>query len=394
MTDPLERTLVRSLAERVGGPVDTADLAASALRRGRSQRRRRQALAGFGAAVVVAAAGMTVLDPLSGGRVAGVPPQAGAVPVPGVPSSPPAGWRAPTPPVAVGVPGAAQTPDLVGADPGVLHFSVDGLTIGAERVTWAVESGSERVGVTVGGRYTEIALARDVGRLDLLVQGQDVDPTAAWSEPETSAATVGGLPATLYVQRSDQAEAFHLRWKPAPGVWAQVYGHGGWGRSAEAVSIAARVRLDTAARCAAPVRLPVWTHPDTPLGCRVTMAGTDQPDAEGRLTRLVEVVLTVGRRHGRVEVGVRRRSVDGTAAGERLGGRPAYRTTTARGEHRLVVPDFDGLRIELTASAGYAVPQVARVAAGLRLDGDPEEPATWPIWPSTGRRPSPTGQVD
>ncbi|MEO3743503.1 hypothetical protein [Plantactinospora sp. B5E13] len=380
MTDQLERTLARSLAERVGGPVDTADLAASALRRGRLQRRRRRTLVGAGAAVALAVAGLAVLEPAASDRVAGVPPPA----APHTPAPPSVGRRAPTPPVAVGVPGAADAPRLVGTDPGVLHFAVDGFTVGAQSVTWAVESGSERVAVTAGARYTEVALARAVGPLDLLVQRQDVEPTAAWSEPELSAATVGGLPATLHVQRSDRAEAFHLRWKAAPGVWAQVSGHGGWGRAAEAGSIANRVRLDTATRCSAPVRLPAWSPAEIPLGCRVTMAGGEVPNADGRLTRLVEAVLTVGHHQGQVEIGVRRRTADGTPAQQRLAGRPAYGSTTASGGTRLVVPDFDGLRVELGASEGITAVRLTRVVDGLRLDGDPEEPATWPQWPSTG----------
>ncbi|MDG4786368.1 hypothetical protein O7626_10580 [Micromonospora sp. WMMD1102] len=390
MTDHFERTLATSLDERAASPVDTAGLATAAARRGRTlRRRRRYALAGAAGVVAVAVtsvAGVAVLGPGPGGAESiGAPPPAQTAstePDPARSTPPPGGWRVPELPVAAGVPGAAADPDLVGADPGALHFSVDGLTTGAASVTWAAEPGSESITFDTGGTLFEVGLARDPARLDALIERHNVEPeTSRSAEPEQRDATVGGLPATLYVYRVGPSEYSYLRWQPLPGVWAQVWGHGDASRVSDAVEVALRVRFDVAYRCVAPVRLSALPPNAKLLACRVELAGSDVPDNVGALSRLVGAVLTVGTGDDQADIDVVRRRGFVSAAEMTLGEHPAWKTRNERGEWLIVAADFDGVDIELAGRGSYDYPELTAIGEGIEIVDDPDNPVTWPTKP-------------
>lgn len=385
MTD-LERELAGTFDRQAADSVDTAALAATVVQRGRSLRRRRRTLAGAGfvavaAAMVVGVAAVqpsTVRSPFA---VAIAPAQReSAQPGADELTPPPGGWHVPGLPAAQGVPGAAANPELVGRDPGVLHFSVGTLVSRAQSVTWSAGAGWERMIIHHLGEGTIfVDLAQAAGPLDELVRRQNIEGSSALLRPETRQARVKGIPATLFLQGTEAWSFPYLRWQPTPGVWAQVFATGN-GDADRLVALAAEVSFDGAYRCVAPVRLAAMPAHAKPLGCTVAVSGGDLADCKGVPTRLVEAILTVGVGRNQAEVRVTRRlEPAGAPANTVVAGHPGRKTRDERGDQLIVVPDFDGVEVQLAGRSRYGYPELTTIAEGIEIRGDLRKPATWPI---------------
>ncbi|TDC43022.1 hypothetical protein [Micromonospora sp. KC213] len=379
MTDDIEQILVTSLDRRAASPVDTIQLAATAARRGRGLRHRRYAIAAASlvAVATVGAFGVTALSPRAGGGQAvgsGTPEKTRtAEPEGNDPTPPPGGWNVPQLPAASGVPGAAAAPNLVGADPGTLHFTVDGLA-SSESVTWETGPGVESISFDHGEWTAQITLARDPARLDTVTRSHLVEEFS-WPEPETRNVTVGGVPATFYVHDGAQFDVSYLRWQPVSGVWAQVWGPD---NAADAAEVASRLRLDAAYRCVLPIRIAALPSKAKLLGCKVGLTGDEVTDVKGASTRLSEAIVTVGVNDNEAKVRVTRRLGLPTTPDMSLQGHPANMTKNDRREWLIVAPDFDGVDIELSGRGAYDYPELTVIGEGITVDGDLRDPATWP----------------
>ncbi|MEU8297882.1 hypothetical protein AB0C04_11410 [Micromonospora sp. NPDC048909] len=254
MTD-LDERITRALRDHADGPVDTNRLVTAAVNGGRARRRRRRAVLGAALGVAVAlGAGVALRTPSS------------ALPTPAVTPSP----TVVTPPRAPGVPGAAARADLVGTDPGLLHFGVD--PAAAEVVAWRSAAGVESMRLDLGGgRQAMVVIAADpwvaeigdssqlhdvgIGQLNGRTESNDRDA----SRRADYALMYQGL-----AHRLDRVtKGWVLRWQPVPGLYARAATLGD--TDAEVRRVAAALRFDEARRCVAPIRLTAL-----PRGARIT----------------------------------------------------------------------------------------------------------------------------
>ncbi|MDG6107942.1 hypothetical protein Daura_25325 [Dactylosporangium aurantiacum] len=236
------------------GEVDVAALRAGTMARVRAARRRRAALvtvaavAAFG--VVVATVPRLVPE---GGRGAepGAPPSVSAAP------SRPVVRAAALP--SSDAPGAAQRPDTVGTDRGVLHFDVDLAAFHGTGTWWRSGRGVER-----GEVWTGPGGAGDYRHTATVVISQSLDTARAGGpggETDTTPVevTVAGRPGQT--QAFPEAwgagtTVWTLWWQPVDGLWAVVTMEAAAGDPVDAVVTAAEgVRFDRSQRCAVPIRL-------------------------------------------------------------------------------------------------------------------------------------------
>jgi hypothetical protein len=269
MATDLGPILTESLRDRAGRDVDPAPIVRAAVARGARLRRRRQAATMVAAMVAVAGVVATA-----------------AV---GLPSREPAPATAPLQtdvvalrlPMADGLPGAAQRPDRVGAEPQILHFGVDRIiTPRTDRLTMTVRSGTESAEVVGDDRRVHVGVARTVEGLPGPMLPQIAMPLLA-----SERVYVGGRPGT--VSRTEQEPIgpeglgwWEVRWQPGDGVWARV--HAWTTTKQEALAVATVVSFDSARRCAVPFRLPSMSAGAAVEKCELTMSTAFQ-EAELRI---------------------------------------------------------------------------------------------------------------
>jgi hypothetical protein len=393
MNDQLERELLDTFDRRAGAPVDASTLALVTAERGRRLRTRVyavRAVSGLVALAVLGAAGVLGVRAVRPGALpAGGPPS--STPGAGDEGPPPGGWKVPGLPIARGVPGAEQSPEKVGTDAGVLHFTVDGMT-GSRAVTWSSRAGSESI---FDGAW-EVTLARTTAPLDALrnwrtagtgdpyVTGA-VPPNKPQPEPDRlTPSSVGGKPATIYSWESPDAGngTFYLRWQPVAGLWAQVFGSRGVGVPDDAIAVAERVRLDTAYRCASQVRLPHLPDGAKLQQCEVTLAGAELSNLMGDPTRLSHSLLLVGDGPNVIRLDVQHlTSGSGSRTDEteiELGGRKAYKFPNHLDQPVVEVRGLNGLNLVFEGSGAYDYEELEPVAAAVTVTGDGRDPSTWP----------------
>lgn len=351
MTD-LDQRIDQTLRERAEGSVDAGLLLAGAVSRGRVRVRHRRAAVG-------SALGMVAV--LGAGVAIGPADLFGSDAVPTGPQRPAGAVVPAAPPLADGVPGASARPDLVGADPNVLHF---GFTPGGPRyLSWSVEGGVEMARLDLGGRPVTLELAASVEALPRYAQGLP----AGMSVPIRKGVFDGSV---------SQADTFNgkpvwLRhWQPTPGVYARasVIAQD----QQDLAAVAAGLRLDRAYHCGGPLRLTAL-----PTGARVTNCEVSVE----RLPAGLDVLLTIGRPTVsglRVGLGYSVAIAEERTKGNRtIAGKPAYRT-----------PQGDTLELlgfpKALLSAEFGLPfqgfteeDAATVLAGARVAEPLDEPASW-----------------
>jgi len=365
MTD-LDDGITSVLRERAEGHVDADLMLARVVARGRTRKVRRRAVAGV-------SLGLVLLAPLG---LAGVSDGLGDMRWPGAGR---AAVTPPAPPPAGGVPGAAVRPDLVGTDPGLLHFGVD--PAAAQYLSWRSAAGVESIRLKLpGGGQVAVDVGRSAEAVETAVhdgvphtstrvtEQSFAGPTGTLEKaPPGGAADVGGVPQGAGVGQP----GWILRWQPVAGLWARAAAFGptdGDVRAAMAV-----LRFDRARRCAAPFRLDAL-----PAGARVTTCGVTVAD----FPKVVEAVLSVTADGGeRMDVHLRYAA---SIAKTRTDG-----NRTINGHSALLSPKGDVLellgypKLHLTARfgwpfQGFTEADATTVLGGVRVADDVAEPDTWP----------------
>lgn len=392
MSREIESVLPEVVRELAAETRAADGLAVAAVARGRRLRLRRR-IGGTLAAVVAATAIATpfvLLRPPPPGTA--LTPTPSTSPVPSVPPSTYPGSTGPTTlPEAKGVPGAAEQPPLVGADPAVLHFDVD-LSIFPDPGTpvWRSSSGVERftIGFADGG-----FAQRD---LEIYVAQREPQDLRVWGVPAGDGdlhkdITVHGRPVTLRRYPAGAASprpyppSWVLRWQPVHGLWVVIVARDGTDEIMRRV--AETLRLDRAEYCAQPLVASVVPEDARLTACWVSIRakGAGQTDSFGAwessgftiansrgATLMVGFgpKLPVDSLVGTKDEFRPNRTVGGYPAMWRAG--PYQRNLWVNGYQG----KFDlGLTTELN---GFAEAEVLAVAEGLRVAGDLNNPDSWP----------------
>jgi hypothetical protein len=358
MTTNLDELLADSLQRRAGGTeVDSAELLDTAVKRGRRIRRRRRVVVAGSAFVATAAVAVGLT--LAPGMPRGPSPTAPPVPARSVvPSTTEPAHGALWMPPATDQPGAVSRPDLVGTDTSVLHFSINGMTEGAESATWVSARDLESAqffgtDATMSFMITAARSKKDLGELPTTGQAQAV--------------TVNGRSATM--AEATRLGEWVVTWQPADGFWAQAFASG-YDR-AGALRMAGSVRFDQATRCVVPFHLTAMPAGLAVEQCTVTLRST------GPHPGLQEAQWQVGdgRHYASFSVGNGRETSE-AFRGQITVGR--YRVLRQSGTWVFVTrPYFVQL---MTAEGGHGpIPESAARAliGGFRTTGMPEDPTSW-----------------
>lgn len=329
----LDELIVTSLREGADTDVDARALLAGAVARSRTRVRRRRQSLGLGVAVVAA---MTVGAMTAGPRL-----------WPGVDdddqrwilAAPSPGWRDPAAlPGAPGVPGAADRPDLVGTDPGLLHFDAPAMTANAEHRRWTSADGYEQIEAGINGRIVYAAISTSMSLLDAAPR------------------------------QGTQRQRFILREQPVPGLWLRVDAP----NQQLAREIARIVDLGRPQRCALPFQLSTLPVATKISSCYVSF-GPHTYSSGGVLIARARDGATM-----EVQAGYDPQSASRKHPNRTVAGKPAY-LYPARDELELTgIPG-------LTPSArigknyrGFAVPDADIVLGGLTSVLTIDQVQTWP----------------
>ncbi|MEH0929287.1 hypothetical protein [Micromonospora sp. CPCC 205558] len=348
MTD-LDERIILTLRERAEGQVDIGQLTSGAVARGRARRARRRVAVGGTALGVATVLGLGV----AGGGLPVDVPWTGAKPA----------TQAATPATAPGVPGALARPDLVGKDPGLLHFGVDPAR--ARYLSWRSADGLESAQLDLGGAApVSFSLARSDGVAEeLYLEGDRYVP--AVTVPPYDGQLVRF---DLDVDGSDPV--WVLRWQPLPGLFARLRTEAPTDAALQAARSA--LRLDEAHRCTAPMRLTAMPAGAWNAGCEVTV--TNFPAAldvslivDGRGARSMEVRL----QYPLSSVG------DRPEPNATAGGRAAYVHPQGEKMELLDIP-----KAHVTAGwglphRGFTEEDAATVLGGVQIAEHLDRPSTW-----------------
>ncbi|MEU4334681.1 hypothetical protein AB0F59_08650 [Micromonospora lupini] len=352
MTD-LDQRINQTLRERAEGSVDTDRLLAAAVVGGRSRVRRRRTAAGLALGVVAVLGLGVVTDPA--GLVDSGPD---VTPGPGLPAD---AVVAVVPPRADDVPGAAAQPDLLGADPQLLHFGFS--SDGFRYLSWSVQSGVEMARLDVDGHTVTLELSASAEALPMRAPGL---PALV---PELI--TEGVFDGSVSHAAGPYGVTVWLRhWQPAPGVYARATAIADDER--ELFEVAGALRLDQAHRCGGPLRLTTLPAGAQVTRCEVTVAPF--PAAFG-----VQLTVT-GSSPGGIQVELQ--YAIGISGGRTLGnrevsGKPAH---IDRQSGELELLGFP--KAHLTANfgwpaQGYTEADAATVLGGAQVAEHLDRPTTW-----------------
>ncbi|MEU8072853.1 hypothetical protein [Micromonospora sp. NPDC049151] len=359
MTD-LDQRIASVLREQAEGEIDTARLLRGSRALGRRRQVRRRATAGT-ALALVGVLGLVGVVRADVGGLAGRMPWTAATPE----AAPPL-----VPPLADGVPGALQRPDLVGTDPQVLHLGVD--TTRARYLGWSVHSSNPIESIRFSdGEGHPILL--EVSPVAKALDNTSIDgfPTQAVS---------GRLAFDGGVLRVAGTDGLVTSWQPFPGLYARAATLRG--DVAALKRVAGLVRWDEARRCTGPVR------PTTlPANAAVTGCSVDAAAFPKGLT----VQLTVFRAPSsymwmKLVHGAEMGEDTGRASNRDLGGRPGFRYPGGNRLELLGLP-----KVRLTVDFAWPFPgdgppgqvnfteaDAATVLAGTQVAQDLTRPQTWP----------------
>jgi len=265
MPTDLDRLLTESLHERAraGSPIDPAAIMQVAAANGRRIRTRRRL-----ATVVLAAAavaGILVTGTLTPRRSDSNTP---TPPDPRPTGSPEVTGNLGRLPDAVGQQGAGQRPDLVGTDPGVLHFSMDDLATDAASARSISKSGYE-VSSVYGPDVRMLVTLTHTKKTFPLPDSMIKDLGAEMSEPV--AGTVDGLPGTVSSSQDlgDGYRLFSVTWRPAGDLWANAEVQAV--TADRALELVQKIRFDRVKRCATPFTIGQLPPGAALLSCEVDL---------------------------------------------------------------------------------------------------------------------------
>jgi hypothetical protein len=371
VTEEFEETISLVLREHDTGAVDVTALRRGSITRARSIRRRRVGLTGAAAAVAIVGTGAAMTAASGPGSVpfgsdSSYGPSPGGPATPAIAALPRAD-----------APGAAVRPDLVGHDPGTLHFDIDAGALGANFVSYAVSPGVESA--SIGRDNVNFAwYGVGQGRTELNKHTTlNTDLTELPDHP-----LIFGRPAV--VERfatglHGAGAAYRISWQPVDGLWASVAVDDP--SLSLALKAANALKLNVAQRCVAPMHvasLPagyIWT------GCGITV-GADVP-WESSYVELSKpgtaaVVVMIG------NVSPVDRIVPNTTAA----GHPAQWVNQAGIPKQLVMPIADRVNLDIcleavagSASDALTPAMAADVAERTEIGTDFSDPLAWPSRP-------------
>jgi hypothetical protein len=400
--EEFEETVGASLRARADRPVDTHALHEGALARGRSLRRRRRLLASAvsGAAVAAAVAAVAVAPRLAPvdhradrGIDRGRPDATTNAPAKEMRNAGPT-----TLPPARAWP-AADKPDVVGTDPGTVHFDLDLAALKATGSEWNTRDGYEWAAIFTGkgdhyGLTWNAYLSPSPDTLNQHLWGGypvvfdgkgQPQPPPSGQAPEPI--TVNGRPGTIQRFRGGASPVLPdgivpldttlvLRWQPVDGLWAGVEGHD----SDQAVlAVAGALRLDRAQRCVVPVRAAV-----VPAGAHWSGCSVQVSPADGMQGVWVGSALWFSRPEGGTLIASLQDRIhyNGVNPGDfkatdTVAGKPAMWEGRLG---QLWVPAFaDRFYLQLEVSGtGFTKADAIAVGNGLAYSGDLARPETWP----------------
>ncbi|MEU7921851.1 hypothetical protein ACGFIP_22825 [Micromonospora zamorensis] len=354
MTD-LDERIVLTLREHADGSVDTDRLLAAAVGRGRTRLRRRRTAAGTALGLVAVLGVGVAIGPmgLHGSDPDYVPPGLGR---------PTDAVVAAMPPRADGVAGAADRPDLVGADAGLLHFGF--APNGPRYLNWSVRDGVESAELDVGGRTVtlELAASADVlrrGAQGVLAMVPELSRNGVFDGSVSRDDGLNGVPIWL------------RHWQPAPGVYARAGVVAKDQR--DLFDVAAALRLDQAYRCGGPLRLTAL-----PPGTQITGCEAWVGELPGRLA----VALMVARASApgiRVNLDHTIGVAESRNKGNRtIGGKPVYRSPQGDYLELLGLSGASRLSVDFGWPAqGYTEEDAATVLSGAQVAEHLDRPDTW-----------------
>lgn len=355
----VEEELTAALRERAGAEVDPRALLAGSLARGRARVRRRQVFTAAGMAGTTAA--VLVAVSLAVGGI----------------EAPPAGERSgqyAVPAVASDLPGAEQSPESVATDPFTLHFGVAALPLPVDVAIWESQIGVESLALDVNGS--------DGGKGQLWFQlarrpippddGNVFTPSVT-----TTPTTVNGRAATLEARRFPDRVAWGLRWEQVNGVQARLDSSGL--SKADTMAVAEALRFDRSSRCSVPLRLTDVPSGSAVVGCRLAYG---QPRPPAARTTTPHASLRVASGGSAVSVGTFPAVVspDSHEPQPEVTRLPNGITAGWLSDRELFFQSGP-LDVSVTAHKTYGRAEVATVAEGLSLAGDPSNPETWPADP-------------
>jgi hypothetical protein len=210
-----------------------------------------------------------------------------------------------------------------------------------------------------------------------LARGQVPRPARSLEGPGPQPSNAGqvviaGRPGTVEVLTEGSWVERAVRWQPVDGLEMRV---GGARLSTEdLVAVAEAVKLDRTTRCSAPLRLA-----DVPAGAR--LLGCDAVYRATGSRYEATATLTVGDDAGAVEVAVRGGPAPAASWNASPTALPGGTTAGWVDEDTLIIFDFSGCQVDVTATGDYGHDEVAQVAQGLRRQGDLADPSTWPADP-------------
>ncbi|HET8661311.1 MAG TPA: hypothetical protein VFM55_20220 [Micromonosporaceae bacterium] len=401
--DKILRGTLRELAEEARG---APELATRAVARGRRLRTRRHVQLSLAVVLAVAAVGTPYLVVRASGPGAAPAPQ----PASGSASARAAYPRSTGPttlPEAEGVPGAADRPDLVGTDPGVLHFDVQRSVVpGLWDTHWQTAPGVEEVQIAFApkGRgpeqlsYVTVQLARTRIVAPDEVPGKHVtgDGRTVLIPPQspelTQETTVRGRPATLGRfappdSTPPSPPTWKLLWQPVDGLWARVVARD-WNEHVLR-AVAETLRLDRAQRCVQPLQATALPPGTRWTGSHVGISSSTELDRGGDFPGLGlwwYSGFTLDKADSRtITVRLEPPNFPNSSGSPKdqfrpnltVAGQPAQWTDPyRRAQGQLVVAYFQQ-RFTLFVLADSEAEAVA-VAARLRVLGDLAKPQTWP----------------
>lgn len=387
MNRDVESLLAESFRDRAPVEVvDTTALIGRVRTRGRSLARRRRVVTGaaFAAVAVVLTAAVGVGAALIPARFtrneAGAPPEPPANQV----------YSAPALPVAAGVPGAAGQPELVGRDPSVLHFSIEGATSVFAGAVWTTRPGLELVQLSrTPDTFSWVTVSTDFPTLDREVR----ERTGTYADAGTSAVVkVAGNSGTLRTIPTDQGVSHLVRWQTDNGLWIDV--HVRAGEAEDLWSLVDRIRLDTAYRCGSPIGTT-----GLPAALRLTecsvdltgyeelspLAGTTMPrfrlsnlrygDGKGAAVHIQTVAVPPGAR--------RDEPTDQTIAGRAARfDKAADQSDDGEVIEALTLPDVEGLAVKISTPGPYGQKEATVIAEKLVVAAEIDRPESWPTTPT------------
>lgn len=352
-----------------GAPIDPSPMMLAAVAEGRRIQTRRRSVTVTLAAVTVAA--VTVAGVLAPRHPDSANPSPSPSPSPHfLLPEPPTSTDLAHMPDAVGQPGADSRPDLVGTDPGIVHFSLDSLATHATGAYfWSVagfeesEVSTDDFDILVHAQHTKPTFPPKYR----LAEGQNVPMSAP------VATTFAGRPAQLQtaILVVPKVHLVSVTWQPSAGLWVNIQVAAA--TVERGLQLAGQVRFDHPKRCVVPFEigsLPVGT---TVRGCRTDLISAADGQVESSAS-----VLTLG--DGQRQLSVQATNFPGTA-----GGPP--RPLTA-GPYK-VSADLDGRFWGMTVKpflftaemqkpkTPYTQHQVLEVLGSITLPADLNNPTTW-----------------